>query len=338
MSFLIAIAATFAAYVATSLFLLFNPRILHSKRIDTIKKRRRRRYVHISHRGGAAEAYENTLEGFRRAVNECGTQMLELDVHMTKDGVVVVSHDMHLGRLCGADVRVDQLNYDELPEIKRRVPIDSEPGLMFEGKEEDDRKIPTLRSVFEAFPEVGINIDVKSCDARLVAAVDRLVRQCEREDSTVWGSFAHETCALCERANPRVGLLFSFRRVIQTLGLFYAGLLPFVDVPETHFEIPMISSFKAVSLGQLGLTKPPRSAFGNFVAGALDAILMRPWMFRHLRARGIEVYLWVLNSDKEFDKALRCGASGVMTDYPTRLRSYLDRLDIAPAHHSKEDG
>lgn len=77
-------------------------------RIDTIKKRRRRRYVHISHRGGAAEAYENTLEGFRRAVNECGTQMLELDVHMTKDGVVVVSHDMHLGRLCGADVRVDQ--------------------------------------------------------------------------------------------------------------------------------------------------------------------------------------------------------------------------------------
>ena len=219
-----------------------------------------------------------------------------------------------------------KLNYDELPEIKRRVPIDSEPGLMFEGKEEDDRKIPTLRSVFEAFPEVGINIDVKSCDARLVAAVDRLVRQCEREDSTVWGSFAHETCALCERANPRVGLLFSFRRVIQTLGLFYAGLLPFVDVPETHFEIPMISSFKAVSLGQLGLTKPPRSAFGNFVAGALDAILMRyvgvqgclqmnmfanvslfsrPWMFRHLRARGIEVYLWVLNSDKEFDKALR---------------------------------
>ena len=57
--------------------------------------------------------------------------------------------------------------------------------------------------------------------------------------------------------------------------LIVTGLLPFVDVPETHFEIPMISSFKAMSLGELGLTKPPRTAFGNFVAAILDAILMR---------------------------------------------------------------
>ena len=48
------------------------------------------------------------MEGFRRAVDVCGTQMLELDVRMTKDGEVVVSHDMHLGRLCGTDARVDQ--------------------------------------------------------------------------------------------------------------------------------------------------------------------------------------------------------------------------------------
>ena len=212
-----------------------------------------------------------------------------------------------------------------MPDIRKRVPIESEPGLAFEGGEGDDRKIPTLRSVFEAFPDVGINVDIKNCDERLIAAVDRLVREFGREDATVWGSFADETCALCGKANPRTGLLFSFRRVLRTLALFYTGLLPFVDVPETHFEIPMISSFKAMSLGQLGLTKPPRTAFGNFVAAMLDAILMRyvinrawlrdcnlplflrPWMFRHLRYRGIEVYLWVLNSDEEFEKAFRQG-------------------------------
>ena len=37
----------------------------------------------------------------RHAIEDCGTQMLEMDVRRTKDGVVVVSHDMNLKRLCG---------------------------------------------------------------------------------------------------------------------------------------------------------------------------------------------------------------------------------------------
>ena len=43
---------------------------------------------------------------------------------------------------------------------------------------------------------------------------------------------------MCAEANPKAGLLFSFRRVITVLGMFYMGLLPFLDIPETHFEIP----------------------------------------------------------------------------------------------------
>ena len=55
---------------------------------------------------------------------------------------------------------------------------------------------------------------------------------------TAWGSFSHETSKMCMEANPKTGLLFSFRRVLTVLVMFYVGLLPFVDVPETHFEIP----------------------------------------------------------------------------------------------------
>ena len=92
-----------------------------------------------------------------------------------------------------------QLNYAELPAIRKRVPVESEPGLTYEGGDEgDDRKIPTLRSVFEAFPDdVGVNIDIKNCDERLVSAVDELIRRCGREDTTVWGSFSHDTTTLC---------------------------------------------------------------------------------------------------------------------------------------------
>merc|ERR1712241_256784 len=136
------VVSAFAVYVATSLYLLFHPRLLHRRRTDE-NKRRFRSYAHISHRGGAAESYENTIGGFRHAIKECGTQMLEMDVRRTKDGVVVVSHDMHLGRLCDHDARVDQLNYADLPKIRQRVPIDFEPGHFFEGNaNKHDRDIP----------------------------------------------------------------------------------------------------------------------------------------------------------------------------------------------------
>ena len=56
------------------------------------------------------------------------------------------------------DARVDELDYSELPPIKRRVPIDFEPGNFFEGDENDkhcDRQIPTLESVFRYLKSVG---------------------------------------------------------------------------------------------------------------------------------------------------------------------------------------
>ena len=60
--------SAFAVYVGTSLYLLFNPRLLHRRRTDE-NKRRFRPYAHISHRGGAAESYENTVGGFRQVMD-----------------------------------------------------------------------------------------------------------------------------------------------------------------------------------------------------------------------------------------------------------------------------
>jgi glycerophosphoryl diester phosphodiesterase len=138
-----------------------------------------------------------------------------------------------------------------------------------------------------------------------------LISKHDRQDRTVWGNFRHDTTEMCRLADPEVGLLFSFRRVIQTLLLYYSGLLPFTPISETHFEVPMPSV-----LAKLGV-RP-------LVAAALDRVLMRPQLFRHLRARGIHVYVWVLNTEEEFARAFGCGVSGVMTDFPLRLRQFLD--------------
>lgn len=57
-----------------------------------------------------------------------GTQMLELDCQLTKDGQVVVLHDSNLLRLTGVDKNVSDLDYSDLPLLKTDLPIEFDPG------------------------------------------------------------------------------------------------------------------------------------------------------------------------------------------------------------------
>lgn len=67
----------------------------------------------IGHRGASGHTRENTLAAFRLAA-ELGAEMWELDTQLTKDGVVVVSHDDHLERVFGVDRRISEMTAAEL--------------------------------------------------------------------------------------------------------------------------------------------------------------------------------------------------------------------------------
>eukprot|EP01046_Picozoa_sp_COSAG06_P068931 COSAG06_NODE_18565_length_880_cov_2.659411_1_plen_242_part_10 len=101
------VPAILGAYAVTSGTLLAFPQLLH-RRLGG------RRMRHGSHRGGAGEATENTLPAFRNAV-KCGSELLELDVHLTADQQVVVAHDGELSRMCGVARSIARTPYAELP-------------------------------------------------------------------------------------------------------------------------------------------------------------------------------------------------------------------------------
>jgi glycerophosphoryl diester phosphodiesterase len=71
----------------------------------------------IGHRGASGHRRENTLEAFRLA-SELGAEMWELDTQLTKDGVVVVSHDDHLERVFGVDRHISQMTAAELAALE----------------------------------------------------------------------------------------------------------------------------------------------------------------------------------------------------------------------------
>ena len=312
-----------ASYVATSILFTKYPNLL-----PAILKNRKNWKVkkslpinsHISHRGGAGECYENTLKAFKHAQN-VQTQMLELDVHITKDNVVVVSHDQDLKRVTGQDLKIKETNFDELPKIKHVIPIDFTFGKTYssEDKSEEHISLPKLEDIFEAFPDLCINIDIKTYDEILIEEVNKLIIKYDRENRTIWGNFSDKTTAKCYKTNPQIGLLFSVERVLVLLIYFYTGLLPYVTLKETHLEIPMpLLAYKKYGSEMTFLQK--------FIANLSHTLLMRRTLFEHLSQRGIQTYVWVLNDEEDFEMAFKqLNVTGVMTDYPSLLTDYLKR-------------
>jgi len=85
-----------------------------------------RRYPYcIGHRGASGHRTENTLAAFELA-SDLGAEMWELDTQLSKDGVVVVSHDDHLERVFGKDLHISRLTAAELREAVPDVPTFAE--------------------------------------------------------------------------------------------------------------------------------------------------------------------------------------------------------------------
>src|ERR671934_1859826 len=140
---------------------------------------RRHRPVIGAHRGASARAPENTLAAFGAALED-GAELVELDVHLTRDGRLAVIHDEETRRTTGTAGVVAELSMAEL----RRLDAGRHKGRHWAGE-----PIPELGDVFAALRgRLLVNVEVK-CGAAAVPALARCVAEHDMADAVILSSF-----------------------------------------------------------------------------------------------------------------------------------------------------
>lgn len=146
-AFLLAVAASLAAlyiYLASQTGARAVERQVFKQEI--------KRPLVFAHRGGGGLIPENTLEAFVYSAR-MGVDVLELDVHATKDGALVVLHDASVDRTTDGRGRVNELTLDEIKKLDAGYlfSADGNQTFPFRGR---GVTVPTLSEIFDALPEM----------------------------------------------------------------------------------------------------------------------------------------------------------------------------------------
>lgn len=137
-----------------------------------------------AHRGASGHAPENTLDAFAAAIR-VGADGIELDVHASADGEVVVIHDDTLNRTCGVGGRVASMDARDLVATPATNGMTGFP----------DAHVPLLHEVFDLLAGTGLtlNIELKGDQPNLPRAVHKVVTERSEAGRVVYSSFNHES-------------------------------------------------------------------------------------------------------------------------------------------------
>lgn len=299
----------------------------------------------VGHRGFKGKYPENTLYGFDRSVSSSkdsipggNVDVIELDVHVSKDGIVVISHDPETGRCFKSIKDSDNDNDDNDGKKKKKkknkgykISETLYKGVMedelisvsaadFPGVDPSQLGLPSLLKVADRivndprYANVHLMLDIKSRSNDAATVFDKLVSTLLQVHPDLHGFWI-----------PRI-----------TFGIWT------LDFLEACQASPQAKLFKVVHIGisrRLARRFVEASAVGSGEVVGISLLTVAyaaPFGGREIveyaKDRGVKTFAWTVNEVKWMRFAVEVGLDGVVTDYPDRFNEVKEEMS------KKEEG
>ncbi|MBK8428561.1 MAG: glycerophosphodiester phosphodiesterase [Lewinellaceae bacterium] len=234
-------------------------------------------------------AYQNAVD--------LGVDVLEMDIHITKDGVLVLMHDEAVDRTTNGTGEIESMTLDELKKLDAGYNWSPDDGATFPFRGQGIT-IPTMEEVFAAFPDTHMTIEIKKTNASMAKPFCELIRKYDMQDKVLIASFHDDRLAEFREECPEVATSSAKNEttafVLLTkpfLGSFYSPKFFSLQVPEESGGITV----------------------------------MTPAFVQAAHERNLAVEPWTINDAETMKKFIDWGVDGIITDRPDIMLEVLGR-------------
>jgi glycerophosphoryl diester phosphodiesterase len=254
-----------------------------------------RRPLVMVHQGGDGLWPGDTLYAFERAA-ELGVDVLEMDIHMTADGVIVTMHDSTVDRTTDGAGAISEMTYAEISMLDAGYDWSPEGGetTPYRGQ---GISVPRLEDIFAAFPDYLMNIEIKQEEPSLAEPFCALIREYGMADRVLVASFHDAAIREFRAVCPEVATSAAMNETIVYFALETAFLGATYSPPAFAVQVPEYRS---------GLH------------------VLTPRFVNVAQRRGMQVHVWTVNEEADMRRMIALGVDGIITDYPDRLLAVLE--------------
>ena len=253
----------------------------------------------IAHQGGDGIFPGDTLYAFEKAV-ELGADVLEMDAHITKDGEIVLMHDEKVDRTTDGAGLIEDLTLAELKQLDAAYQWSNDDGVTFPYRGQGIQ-VPTLRELFEKFPEMRYVIEIKLTKNPIDKPLCALIREMNMQEQVVVASFHDEAMAMFRAICPEVATSASRSEVTKFVILGKVFLSGWDSPHYQSLQVPW-----------------ERSESKNIP-------IMTARFIREAHAKNLHVEPWTVDDPALMKQYIEWGVDGIITDRPDLMIDVLGR-------------